>query len=104
MRCPRKRPACPRPASAGPAPAANPDWISADLLAQAEHAVSAQAILMTDDEALAAATARAVEGQLKQLPRGAVAAASWRDFGATIIVRDLDEAVPLIDAIAPEHL
>jgi histidinol dehydrogenase len=82
----------------------NPDWIAADLLAQAEHDGSAQAILMTDNEELAAATERAVEGQLKQLPRSVVAAASWRDFGAMIIVRDLDEAVPLVDAIAPEHL
>jgi histidinol dehydrogenase len=82
----------------------NPDWIAADLLAQAEHDASAQAILMTDDESLAAAVERAVEAQLKRLPRAAVAAASWRDFGATILVRDLDEALPLVDAIAPEHL
>ena len=82
----------------------NPDWIAADLLAQAEHDESAQAILMTDDAALTDAVERAVAGQLAQLPRGKVAAASWRDFGATILVRNLDEAVPLIDAIAPEHL
>jgi histidinol dehydrogenase len=82
----------------------NPDWLAADLLAQAEHDVSAQSILITDDAALADATERAVEGQLKGLARGRIAAASWRDFGAIILVRDLDEAVPLIDAIAPEHL
>jgi histidinol dehydrogenase len=82
----------------------NPDWIAADLLAQAEHDASAQAILITDDEMLAAAVERAVEAQLTHLPRAAVAAASWRDFGATILVRDLDEALPLVDAIAPEHL
>jgi histidinol dehydrogenase len=82
----------------------NPDWIAADLLAQAEHDASAQAILVTDDEALAAAVERAVEAQLKRLPRAAVASASWHDFGATILVRDLDEALPLVDAIAPEHL
>ena len=82
----------------------NPDWIAADLLAQAEHDESAQAILITDDEQLAAATARAVESQLKELVRGKIAAASWRDFGAMIVVRALDEAVPLVDAIAPEHL
>jgi histidinol dehydrogenase len=82
----------------------NPDWIAADLLAQAEHDASAQAILITDDQALAAAVERAIEGQLTQLPRAAVAAASWRDFGAVILVRNLDEALPLIDAIAPEHL
>jgi histidinol dehydrogenase len=82
----------------------NPDWIAADLLAQAEHDASAQAILMTDDEKLAGAVERAVEIQMARLPREKVAAASWRDFGATIMVRDLDEAMPLVDAIAPEHL
>jgi histidinol dehydrogenase len=83
---------------------ANPEWIAADLLAQAEHDASAQAILITDDENLTGAVERAVEGQLARLPREKVAAASWRDFGAMIVVRDLDEALPLIDAIAPEHL
>jgi histidinol dehydrogenase len=82
----------------------NADWIAADLLAQAEHDASAQAILMTNDEKLAGAVERAVEIQLVRLPREKIAAASWRDFGATILVRDLDEAMPLVDAIAPEHL
>jgi len=82
----------------------NPDWIAADLLAQAEHDASAQAILITDDESVAQATERAVTNQLAQLPRGKVAGASWRDFGAVIVVRELGEALPLIDAIAPEHL
>jgi histidinol dehydrogenase len=83
---------------------ANPDWVAADLLAQAEHDTAAQAILITDDAALADAVERAVEGQLKTLPRGAVASASWRDFGAVILVGALDDAVALTDAIAPEHL
>ncbi len=82
----------------------NPDWIAADLLAQAEHDASAQAMLLTDDETLAAATERAIDAQLRRLPRGEVAAASWRDFGAIILLRNLDEAPPLVDAIAPEHL
>jgi histidinol dehydrogenase len=82
----------------------NADWIAADLLAQAEHDESAQAILITDDEKLAAAVEQAVEAELKQLTRGKVAGASWRDFGAVILVRSLDEALPLVDAIAPEHL
>jgi histidinol dehydrogenase len=82
----------------------NADWIAADLLAQAEHDASAQAILITDDEGLAGAVERAVAAQLAQLPRRQVAGASWRDFGAVILVRDLDEALPLVDAIAPEHL
>jgi histidinol dehydrogenase len=80
------------------------DWIAADLLAQAEHDASAQSILITDDPALAAQVEAALAGQLKSLPRGPVAEASWRDFGAIILVGALDDAVPLIDAIAPEHL
>jgi histidinol dehydrogenase len=80
------------------------DWIAADLLAQAEHDASAQSILITDDPALAAEVEAALAGQLKSLPRGGVAEASWRDFGAVILVGALDDAVPLIDAIAPEHL
>jgi histidinol dehydrogenase len=82
----------------------NPDWIAADLLAQAEHDTSAQAILITDDASLADATECAIASELAQLPREKVAAASWRDFGAVILVRNLDEAPPLVDAIAPEHL
>jgi histidinol dehydrogenase len=83
---------------------ANPEWIAADLLAQAEHDTAAQSILITDDAALASAVEEAVEGQLKTLPRGAVASASWRDFGAIILVGSLDDSVALTDAIAPEHL
>jgi histidinol dehydrogenase len=82
----------------------NADWIAADLLAQAEHDASAQAILVTDSVELAGAVERAIDGQLARLPRGKVAGASWREFGAVILVRDFDEALPLIDAIAPEHL
>lgn len=82
----------------------HPDWIAADLLAQAEHDASAQAILITDDRSLAADVERAVEAQLAQLPRRDIAGAAWRDFGAVILVRDLDEALPLVNAIAPEHL
>lgn len=83
---------------------ANPDWVAADLLAQAEHDAAAQAILMTDDDALAAAVERALESQLALLPRSGVAGASWRDYGAIIRLRALDEAPPLADALAPEHL
>jgi histidinol dehydrogenase len=82
----------------------NAEWIAADLLAQAEHDESAQAILLTDSEELAAAVEKAIDAQLARLPRQKVAAASWRDFGAVILVRHLDEALPLVDAIAPEHL
>jgi histidinol dehydrogenase len=82
----------------------HPNWIAADLLAQAEHDASAQAILITDDAALADEVERAVVNQLKSLPRSDTAAASWRDFGAVILVGALGDAVPLVDAIAPEHL
>jgi histidinol dehydrogenase len=82
----------------------NADWIAADLLAQAEHDVSAQSILITDDASLAAAVEKSLAAQLATLPRSAVAGASWRDFGAVILVGQLDEAVALVDALAPEHL
>jgi histidinol dehydrogenase len=82
----------------------NPDWIAADLLAQAEHDASAQAILITDSANLAAEVERAIATQLAALPRGKVAAASWRDYGAVIVVTRLEQALPLIDAIAPEHV
>jgi len=82
----------------------HPDWIAADLLAQAEHDANAQSILITNDATLAGAVEKAVEVQLRSLPRASVAGASWRDFGAVIVVRSLDEALPLIDAIAAEHV
>ncbi len=84
--------------------AANPDWVAADLLAQAEHDAAAQAILVTDSPALARAVEAAVERRLETLPRRAIAAASWRDHGAVITVPDLMGAIPLVDRIAPEHL
>jgi histidinol dehydrogenase len=83
---------------------ANAEWIAADLLAQAEHDASAQSILITDSSRLANEVARAVEGQLKSLPRTVIASASWAEFGAIIEVGHLDQAVPLANAIAAEHL
>ena len=82
----------------------NPDWIAADLLAQAEHGADSQSILITDNETLANDVARAVDAQLTTLPRGEIARASWNDFGAIILVKSLDESVALADAIAAEHL
>jgi len=82
----------------------NASWIAADLLAQAEHDESAQSILITDSKRLADEVAAAVDAQLKTLPRAKIAGASWKDFGAIILVKSLDEAVPLADAIAAEHL
>src|SRR6201996_3173813 len=82
----------------------NADWIAADLLAQAEHDASAQSILITDDADLATNVERAVESQLKTLPRAEIARASWNEFGAIIMVKNLDDAVTLANAIAAEHL
>ena len=82
----------------------NPDWIAADLLAQAEHDVGAQSILMTRDEAFGEAVIEAVERQLTTLGRSQTARKSWADFGAVILVGDWDAAIPLADRIAAEHL
>ena len=82
----------------------NPDWIALDLMSQAEHDESAQSILITDDAAFGLAVAEAVDKRLETLERRAIAGASWRDFGAVITVRDLDEAAELSNRIAPEHL
>ncbi|MET3664952.1 histidinol dehydrogenase [Caulobacter sp. 1776] len=81
----------------------NPDWIAADLLSQAEHDPAAQSILITDDEAFAAAVEAAVIERLKTLVTGEDAAASWRDHGA-VIIAPLAESPALVDAIAPEHV
>jgi len=82
----------------------NAGWIAADLLAQAEHDASAQSILITDSTRLAEEVERAVQSQLKTLPRGQIASASWKDFGAIILVKNMSETVPLANAIAAEHL
>jgi histidinol dehydrogenase len=81
----------------------DPDWIAADLLSQAEHDPAAQSILITDDEAFAAAVEAAVEAQLKTLSTGEDAALSWRDHGA-VIIAPLDASPALVDRIAPEHV
>src|SRR5882672_8282523 len=70
----------------------HPDWIAGDLLAQAEHDASAQSILITDDADLAREVEKAIEVQLRTLPRAAVAGASWRDFGAICLVGTLEDA------------
>ena len=87
------------------ADAANdPDWIAWDLLSQAEHDAMAQSILITDDAGFADRVEAAVARALQTLPRQAIAAASWRDHGAVIVVAALAQAVALIDRVAPEHL
>ena len=79
-------------------------WIAADLLSQAEHDPVAQSILITDDANFAENVEAAVENHLKALDRAEIARASWQDYGAIILVRDLFEAPALVDRIAPEHL
>jgi len=82
----------------------DPDWVALDLLSQAEHDESAQAILITPDAAFGQAVAAAVERRLQTLERRAIAGAAWRAHGAVIVTRDLAEAAALSDRIAPEHL
>lgn len=82
----------------------NPDWVAADLLAQAEHDVAAQSILITDAPDLASEVEKAVEAQLKTLPRKEIAEKAWQDFGGIILVDDLEKAAELSDRLAPEHL
>jgi histidinol dehydrogenase len=83
---------------------ADPRFVAADLLAQAEHDQAAQSILITDDAVLARAAAAEVDSQLATLPRAAIAGASWRDNGAIILCPSLAAALPLVDRLAPEHL
>lgn len=82
----------------------DPRWIAADLLSQAEHDPSSQSVLIADDAAFADAVMRSVEAELKTLARAAIAAASWRDNGAVILVPDFSVASPIVDAIAAEHV
>lgn len=82
----------------------DPDWIALDLLSQAEHDESAQAILVTPDEGFARKVMAAVAARLETLERRAIAGASWRDHGAVIVTRDLHEAVAISNRVAPEHL
>ena len=82
----------------------DPDWLAADLLAQAEHDAAAQSILITDSAELAERVAAAVDRQLSALPREQIAGASWRDHGAIITVTSLAAAMELANRVAPEHL
>ncbi len=82
----------------------DPDWLAADLLAQAEHDTGAQAVLIATDRDFAHAVAEAVERQLRVLPREAIARESWDTFGALIVVSNLGKAADLVNRLAPEHL
>lgn len=81
-----------------------PEWIAADLLSQAEHDRDAQSILITNDAGFAAKVEKAVNDVLATLSRAEIARASWEHYGAIILVKDWKDALPVIDAIAPEHL
>lgn len=83
---------------------ANPEWVAIDLLSQAEHDQSAQALLLTPDADLAARVVAEIEKRLETLERREIAGASWRDYGTVIVTRDLAEAARLSDRVAPEHL
>jgi histidinol dehydrogenase len=83
---------------------ANPEWVAADLLAQAEHDPSSQSILVTVDEAVGKAVEIAVENQLKDLATGERARTSWDRHGAIIHVPDLATAAEISNRVAPEHL
>ena len=82
----------------------DPSHVAIDLLAQAEHDESAQSILITDNAAFADAVAEAVARALPDLDRTAIAAASWQNHGAIILVADWAQAAQLTDRLAPEHL
>ncbi|MEN3167571.1 histidinol dehydrogenase [Gluconobacter sp. OJB] len=82
----------------------DPRLVALDLLAQAEHDEQAQAILVTTDAAFAERAAEAVRKELETLPRTAIATKSWDDHGAIIVVRSLEEAAKIVNALAPEHL
>ncbi len=82
----------------------DPSWVAADLLSQAEHDPVAQSILITDDAGFADQVQVAIDAHLEKLPRAEIAGASWRDFGAIVLVENLSQAPALVDRIAPEHL
>jgi histidinol dehydrogenase len=82
----------------------DPRWIAADLLSQAEHDPTSQSILFTDDLAFADAVAAAVEDELASLATADTARTSWGANGAIITVPTLEDAIPLCDRLAPEHL
>jgi histidinol dehydrogenase len=83
---------------------ADPEWVAADLLAQAEHDPMARAVLLTPSRALVDAVAAAVERQLANLPRREIAGAALRAHGALVLTRSLEEAVEVTNLLAPEHL
>ncbi|MFC4292441.1 histidinol dehydrogenase [Sphingorhabdus arenilitoris] len=82
----------------------DPEWTAADLLSQAEHDLTSQSILFTDDAAFADAVTKSVDVQIAALSTGKVAGASWRDHGAVIVTDSLESAMPLVNLLAAEHV
>jgi len=83
---------------------ANPQFLAADLLSQAEHDVMASSILVTDSQSLAKKTAAALEHQIERLPRKDIAKQSIENFGAIMLVPDIETGIELSNRLAPEHL
>lgn len=83
---------------------AHADWVAADLLSQAEHDPMAMAVLVTPSEQLANDVIAAVQEQLKDLPRKAIAERAIADYSKFVVVSDINQGVELINQIAPEHL
>ncbi len=83
---------------------ADPEFLAADLLSQAEHDEMAMAILVTTDKELAEKVSEAVERRVKKLPKAAIAKRSIDDFGTVITADSLEECCEISDAVAPEHL
>jgi histidinol dehydrogenase len=83
---------------------ANPEFVAADLLSQAEHDAMASAILVTDSRTLAERTAAALERQLNALARQDTARQSIDNFGAIMLVPDIETGIDLSNQLAPEHL
>ena len=82
----------------------DPDWIAADLLSQAEHDPTSQSILITDDRGFAKLVEDAVDLQLMSLPTAKTARTSWEANGLIVVVDTLDNAIPLADRLAAEHV
>lgn len=83
---------------------ANPAWIAADMLSQAEHDPLASALCITDDPRLADSLLQALQAQCADLPRASIALRSLEDWGGIIVVPNLSVAVAVANMIAPEHL
>lgn len=83
---------------------ANPTYIASDLLSQAEHDPRSLAVLVTTSETVAGQTIEEVKKQLEKLPRREIAEAAIRDYGAVYVAKDMEEALAVVNELAPEHL